>query len=106
MKKLVKILPMLDKSKYLIGFFIVLILFSLNNCGTIVDDLKLVGTWELTDAQFYQYNAVLDTYKIIQAVSATSDNSSDENAPVLNAVFFDTDDSNSYQIDFSQAVYY
>lgn len=48
---------------------IIVILILLSGCGVILDNNIVTGKWKLVNAEFYQYNATLDTYKVIKSGS-------------------------------------
>lgn len=49
--------------------FIITAFLILGGCGVILDNDIVTGKWKLINAEFYQYNATLDTYKVIKAGS-------------------------------------
>lgn len=57
------------------------------SCGVILDTGKIIGTWELTKAEYFTYNSITDTYLI---TNGTEDTTPDINQPRLSGFFYTT----------------
>ena len=64
---------------------LLLVVFTLVGCGVVLDDGKIVGTWELTSSEFYVYNEIVDSY--ITYTGSTTEELGDK-VPVLGSFFW------------------
>lgn len=78
--------------RILLIFFILLI----SSCGVILDPLRIDGTWNLTEVEFYVYNPTLDSIKTLRSKNAENP---DDDRPVISE-YFGLDGSGTYTITF------
>lgn len=75
---------------------LIFLILLLSSCGVILDPLRLDGTWNLSEVEFYVYNPVLDSIKTLHSRNAESP---DEDRPVISE-FFGLEGSGTYIIIF------
>ncbi len=61
------------------------VLLTMVCCGVVLDDGKIIGTWELTSSEFYVYNEILDSY--ITYMGSTTEELA-EGVPLLGSFFW------------------
>jgi len=62
-----------------------IVLVSFFSCGTIVDNSKILGKWDLFSVEYYQYNSSLDSYKKVTGGGAQT-----ATEPLKNSFFWST----------------
>lgn len=71
--------------KIILIILLLCVIFFLS-CGVILDQLKLVGKWELYEVNFYVYNEITDSYK---KISGINDLTPDNFSPIMGSFFFE-----------------
>ncbi len=86
------------KKIYIISCVSAIILLLFLSCGAIVDDLRVIGIWNLQNVEFYTYNNELDSTKIYTGINKDYP---DQNHPLMSSFFCETGKA-SYSIEFDR----
>jgi len=75
---------------------LIFLVLLLSSCGVILDPLRIEGTWNLSEVEFYVYNPVLDSVKTLRSKNGETPGSE---TPVISE-YFGLNGSGTYTITF------
>ena len=89
----------MKKYSFIIMLVVIISLFIIASCGSLLDSYNLLGTWTLSNVEFYVYNSNLDS---IKTYTSTSNAEPDDEHPSIREFFNDKDmtGDEEYTIEF------
>jgi hypothetical protein len=84
---------------YLVISTFFLVLFIFNSCGALLEDLRVIGKWEFSQAEFYAKENSVDALRIYSGINKKEP---DKNHPIKYAFFGNDAEKDDYTLEINQ----